>query len=134
MCINICIILPKPLNKTYCISGIRWVYDYKKKHFCFCLFFCFHLDTSCSMWYHCTMYTWIHWYPPSSDWMWTATTWPLQVNITWFHFTTVCWLCLSLPPVWQKNTHHLPASFHLCFYELFLPSGMEINHISLVHY
>ena len=101
---------------------------------CFCFFFCFHLDTLCGTWHHWTVYSRIHWYPQSSNWMWTASTWPLQVRITWFHFTAVWWLCFSLPPVLQRNTHHLPASLHLCFYELFLPSGREMNQISLVRY
>lgn len=66
--------------------------------------------------------------------MWTASAWPLQVRITWFHFTAVWWLCFSLPPVLQRNTHHLPASFHLCFYELFLSFGRQMNQIIFVRY
>ena len=97
-------------------------------------FFCFHLDTLCSTWHHWTVYSRIHWYPQSSHWMWTASAWPLQVRITWFHFTAVWWLCFSLPPVLQRNTHHLPASFHLCFYELFLSFGRQMNQIIFVRY
>lgn len=133
MCISICIILPKPLAKTYSFSGIRWVYDYRKKHFYFCLFFCFHLDTLCSTWYYCTMYSWINWYPPSSDWMWTASTWPLQVSISWFHFTAVCWLCLSLPTSIAKKHPALTSLLSFVFLWA-VPSDMEMNHISLVHY
>lgn len=45
-----------------------------------------------------------------------------------------CLMALLLFAISIWNTHHLPASFHLCFYELFLPSGRQMNQISLVHY
>lgn len=138
MCINICIMLPEPLTKTYCVPGIRWVYNYEKNHFF--LFLLFLLLSS----RHIMQYVIpLHYIQPN----------PLipseqQLNVSSLNLTStsknhlvsfyscliVCWLCFSLPPVLQRNTHHLAALLHSCFYELFFPSGGEMNQISLVHY
>lgn len=114
--------IPCSWNKV----GIRF---WKEALVCLCFFFCFHLDTLCSAWYHCAMYSRIHWYPPSSNWMWTASTWPLQVRITWFHFTAVGRLCFPLLPVLQRKYPPLnQPSFIYVFMSLsFLLAGKWIK-------
>lgn len=127
--VNICLFCQSLLLKhklNLFLKSVGCMIMKRNSFFGFHFFFCFRLDTLCSTWYHCTVYSRIHRYPPSSNWMWTASTWPLQVRITWFHFTSVCWLCFSLLIVLQKK--HPPLTSLLSFVFLWaIPSFWEKN-------